>query len=110
MGLDGVLVGSVGDTDDGTDEFTDEHSDCTVSTGMIRMGAGRLTGTVDQQGSSTESLNGVERDGGRADIDEGGNEGDQERVVDGSKSLASGRQWPSRKISSKTTHKKEVPK
>ena len=47
-----------------------------------------LTGTVDQQGSSTESLNGVERDGGRADVDEGGDEGDQERVVDGSKSLA----------------------
>lgn len=54
--------------------------------------AGGLTSTVDQQGSSTESLNGVEGDGGGADVDEGGDEGNQERVVDGSKSLAIGHQ------------------
>ena len=39
--------------------------------------------TVDQKRSSTESLNGPERDRGGADVDEGGDERDQERVGDG---------------------------
>jgi hypothetical protein len=48
---------------------------------------GALTGSVDEEGSSTELLNGPERDRSRADINEGGNERDQEGVADGSEIL-----------------------
>ena len=51
-------------TENGGDELANPHTE----------------GTVDQKGSTTESLNGPERDWGRADIDESGNERDQERV------------------------------
>jgi hypothetical protein len=46
-----------------------------------------LTGSVDEQRSSTEFLDGVERDRSGADIDEGGDQGDQEGVADCSESL-----------------------
>jgi len=46
-----------------------------------------LTSSVDEQRSSTEFLDGVERDGGGADVDEGGDERDQERVVDCAETL-----------------------
>ena len=55
-----------------------------ISLDMIR---GRLTSSVDEQGSSTESFNSVERDGGGADVDEGSDQRDEERVVDCSKTL-----------------------
>ena len=46
-----------------------------------------LTSSVDEQRSSTEFLDGVERDRGGADVDKGGDERDQERVVDCAKTL-----------------------
>jgi hypothetical protein len=46
-----------------------------------------LTSSVNEQRSSTESFNGVERDRGGADVDEGSDQRDEERVVDCSKTL-----------------------
>jgi hypothetical protein len=82
--------GSIGNTNNGTDEFTDKHSDCTISGCHCarQQWQSGLTSSVDEEGSSTELLNGVEGDRGRADVDEGGDERDQERVADRSKCLA----------------------
>jgi hypothetical protein len=49
-----------------------------------------LTGTVDEQRSSTESLNGPEGDRGGADVDKGGDQRDQERVGDCAECLEEG--------------------
>jgi hypothetical protein len=64
----GVVLGFLarGDTDDAHDELHDDHTG----------------GTNDEELATTESLNGVEGDGCRADIDEGGDEGDQEGILD----------------------------
>jgi len=61
------LVESDGDSDNGDEELTDQHSE----------------GTDDEKRSSTESLNGVEGDGSGADVDDGEDHRGEERVVDG---------------------------
>lgn len=49
------VVETNGDTNDGAEELADQHAE----------------GSVEQDGASAPLLNGVERDGGRADVDEG---------------------------------------
>jgi len=72
VGTDRVgLVESDGDTDDGDNELTDQHAES----------------SPDQKWATTELLNGVERDGSRAHVDEGEDQGDQEDVVDGTGGL-----------------------
>lgn len=66
-GADGVGVLLVDSTDDSDDELADNHAE----------------GTPDEQGATTELLNGPEGDGGGADVDNGRDHTDQERVVDG---------------------------
>lgn len=69
------LTGSVGsklvetdsNTDNGNDELTDQHAQ----------------GTPDEQRSSTELLNGVERDRGGANVDNGEDHRSEERIGDG---------------------------
>ena len=70
----GDLVGVVetdGDTNDGNEELADQHAE----------------GTPDEERTTTELLNGVEGDGGRADVDEGEDQRDQEGVADGTGGL-----------------------
>lgn len=54
-------------TDDGNEELANEHTES----------------TPDEERTATPLLNGVERDGSGADIDEGEDQGDQEGVADG---------------------------
>lgn len=62
-----VLLETAGsDTDDGDDEFTDQHTQ----------------GTPDEDGTTTEALNDVEGDRGGADVDKSGDKTDEERVAD----------------------------
>ena len=68
------MVAAVGHTDDGADELADEHAES----------------TPDEQRATAEFLDGPERDGGRAHVDEGGDEGDEEGVADRSKRLEEG--------------------
>jgi len=56
------VVESNSNTDDGNEKLADEHTER----------------TEDEEGSATELLNSVERDRGRADIDQGEDEGDDE--------------------------------
>ena len=65
------LVEADGDTDDGNNELADEHSE----------------GTVDEEGSSSELFDGVERDRGRAHVDNGEDHRDEERVVNSATSI-----------------------
>jgi hypothetical protein len=51
--------------DDGDDKLADRHADS----------------APDEQRAPTEPLNGVEGDGRRADVDDGGDDGDQERIL-----------------------------
>jgi len=67
-------IGSGSDTDDTGDELADQHT----------------KSTVDHDGSTTELLNGPEGDWGRADVDEGGDETDEEGVGDGAELLEEG--------------------
>jgi len=60
-----------GDTDDGDDEFADQHTQR----------------TPDEDGTTTVALNGIEGDGGAADVDESGDETDEEGVADGAECL-----------------------
>jgi len=60
-------LGRVGDTDNGDDELANKHT----------------KSTPDHDGTTTVLLNDVEGDGCRADVDQGGDQADQERVVDG---------------------------
>lgn len=59
-------VASIDSTNDGDDELADDHAES----------------TPDEQGATTELLNGPEGDRGRADVDDGRNHADQEGVVD----------------------------
>ena len=68
------LVESDGDSDDGDEELTDHHT----------------TGTDDQELSSTKLLDSVERDGGRAHIDDGEDHRDDEGVIDSAGRLEEG--------------------
>jgi len=74
LGLGDHVVVGAGGTDDGGDELADQHAES----------------TPDEEGTTTELLNGVEGDGGRADVDEGGDEGNQEGVRDRSEVLEEG--------------------
>ena len=66
LGLDGGRLLSSGNTDGTDNELANPHAE----------------GSVDEQGSSTESLNGPEGEGSRADVDQSRDEADQERVGD----------------------------
>lgn len=70
-----IGVGTVGDTDDGANELADQHT----------------KGTPNKERSSTESLNGPEGDWGGADVDEGGDQGNEEWVGDCAEGLEEGR-------------------
>jgi hypothetical protein len=67
ISVDVSLVEADSDTNDGDKELADQHA----------------KGTPDEERTTSESLNGVERDGSRADVDEGEDQGDQEGVADG---------------------------
>ena len=69
-----LLVEADGDADDGDDELTEEHA----------------KGPPDEQGPASEALDGVEGDRGRADVDEGEDERDQEGVFDAGRGLEEG--------------------
>jgi hypothetical protein len=56
----------IGGTGDADDPFTNTHSDS----------------TVDEKRTATKALDGPERDGSGADIDDGGDHGDEESVFD----------------------------
>jgi hypothetical protein len=65
LSLSGCLVRDRdGGTEDGCEELADQHAQ----------------GTPDEQGTTTEALNGPERDGSRQNVDEGGDETDEEGV------------------------------
>lgn len=66
-----ALVETDRNTDDTDDEFADQHAQ----------------GTPDQQWTTTEFLDGVERERSRADVDAVEDQRDQERVGDGSGGL-----------------------
>lgn len=74
LGLGDHVVVGAGGTDDGGDELADQHAES----------------TPDEEGTTTELLDGVEGDGGGADVDKGGDEGDQEGVRDRSEVLEEG--------------------
>lgn len=61
------LIETNSDTNDGDEELADQHAQ----------------GTPDKERSATDLLNGVEGDRGGANVDEGEDQGDQERVGDG---------------------------
>jgi len=61
------FVEADGDTNDGNKELTDQHAES----------------TIEKDSSSTELLHGVERDRSGADVDQGEDQRDQERVADG---------------------------
>lgn len=65
FGSHGALVLPVGDTDNGHDELTDQHAES----------------APDQKGSPPKPFDRPKGDGSRADIDQGGNQTDQEGVV-----------------------------
>jgi len=62
----GGVVESNGDTNDSDEELADQHSES----------------AIDQDRTTTKSFNGPERQRGRANVDEGENEGDQEHIAD----------------------------
>lgn len=63
----GVVVDRDGGAEDGGQELTSEHA----------------KGTPDEQRTTTEALDGPERDGSGQDVDEGGDQTDEEGVGDG---------------------------
>jgi hypothetical protein len=69
---DGVgVVETNGNTDNSDNKLADQHAE----------------GTPDEERTTTELLNSVEGDGGRADVDEGEDQRDQEGVADGTGGL-----------------------
>ena len=73
-GRDSVGVLAVGDTDDGHDKLADNHAESTPQ----------------EERTTTNLLNGVERDGGGEDVDDGSDHGEQEGVLDGAELLEEG--------------------
>ena len=65
-GSDGLVVIVVGDTDDGDDELADNHAESTPQ----------------EQRTTTDLLNSVERERSGADVDNGGDDAEQEGVLD----------------------------
>lgn len=70
-GRDGRGALTVGDADDGDEELADDHAQ----------------GTPEEQGATTDFLDGVEGDRGGADIDDGGDHAQEEGVLDCTKLL-----------------------
>lgn len=70
-GGDGFGVVAVSDTNDGHNELADDHAESSPQ----------------KEGTTTNPLNGVERDGGGADVDDGGDHGQEEGVLDGAELL-----------------------
>ena len=68
---DRARVLAIGDTDDGDNELADNHAHSAPQ----------------KDGAATESLDDIKGDGCRADIDKGGDQGDQERVRNGAELL-----------------------
>jgi hypothetical protein len=66
LGPDYVGVSAINGADDGNDEFTDNHAG----------------GTPDKERASSEPLDGPEGDWRGANIDQSGNQGDQEGILD----------------------------
>jgi hypothetical protein len=64
---DSLMVTTVGNTDDGDQKLADDHPQ----------------GAPDQQGTTAQPLHGPERNGGRADVDDGGDHVDQEGIGNG---------------------------
>lgn len=62
-----LVLGTSSNTHDSNDELANQHSE----------------GAIDENGTTAESLNGVEGDWSATDIDEGGDNTDQEWVADG---------------------------
>ena len=73
-GLDGIGILAVHGSGNGDDELADDHTE----------------GTPDQERTTTEALNGPEGNGGRAHVDEGGNKGDEEGILDRTQGLEEG--------------------
>ncbi|KAG7847878.1 hypothetical protein KL941_002057 [Ogataea angusta] len=73
-GTDGFLVVAVDGTGNGHDKLTHNHT----------------CGTVDHERTTAEFLNRVERQRSRHHVDDGGDHGDQELVVDGAELLEEG--------------------
>lgn len=73
-GLKVGLVKSNGDTNDGNDELADKHA----------------KGTIDEERTTTETLDGPERQWSRKHVDQGEDEGDQEGVLDRTSGLQEG--------------------
>lgn len=73
-GLDGAIVGGLDGANDGHDELADEHAES----------------TPDQKRTATEPLHGPEGEGRGADVDEGGDERDEEGVVNSAQLLEEG--------------------
>ncbi len=72
-----IRVGKVeadGHTNDSHDELADQHAES----------------AIDEDSAATEPLDGPEREGGRAHVDKGEDERDQEGVADGASSLQEG--------------------
>lgn len=70
-GVEVSVVESDGDTDDADEELADQHAES----------------TPDEERTTTELLDGVEGDGGGADVDKGEDQGDQEGVADSTSRL-----------------------
>lgn len=68
------VVESDGDTDDGDEELADQHTES----------------APDEERTTSELLNGIEGERGRAHVDEGEDQRDQEGVADGSSGLQEG--------------------
>lgn len=73
-GRDGFGVVAIGHTDDGHDEFADEHA----------------CGSPDEERASAELLDGPERNRSGENVDQGGDQANQEGVLDGSERLKEG--------------------
>ena len=74
LGLDRVGVAAVDGPGDGDDELADDHSER----------------APEEQRATPEFLDGPEGDGGRAHVHQGGDEADQEGIVDGTEILEEG--------------------
>lgn len=63
-----MLIATVHGADDSDNELADDHTKCSPQ----------------KERTAAKLLNCVERDGGRADVDDSGNHADEEGVIDGS--------------------------
>ena len=91
LGVDSVdVVGNVRDRDATWLRVCVVEADCNTNDGDEELTDQHTQSTPDQERSTTKLLNGVEGDGGRADVDQSEDQGDQERVADGAGGLQEG--------------------